>query len=351
MNSECPVTFIIPVYNVRDYLGELLQSIKEQSFGNFRVIIGDDGSTDDTQLAAETFLRDSRFEYLRFQENRGLGAVMKDLMSRVRTRYWCNPGGDDRLHPEFLERRLAAAAEVENPIIVHGTPRQIDTEGLVIQRLPVFELPRRMSSSVFLEVLLYHNVVINPGVLVSTAHTRQCIDKMRTDLKYAPDWYWWILHSSLEGDVVFDPIPCMDYRYHSSSLSGSTSMRMKLIRVEEIRRAPLLALHDASTYSDTASTLLQKYENDLMGLWVLRMIKVLIGSRGGFEIPHVPWLPDNCFMRMIFLLRMIPAAINACRLRPRKQAGGTFTPSGHPLATHSCLRVVSIGEHVACGNH
>ena len=337
MNGECPVTFIVPVFNVRDYIGELLQSIVEQTFTNFRVIIGDDGSTDGTRTAAEPFLHDPRFEYLRFESNRGLGAVMKDLMGRVNTRYWCNPGGDDRLHSEFLAQRLAAAAEVENPILVHGTPRQIDAEGREIHHFPVFELPRHLPSATFLEVLLYHNVVNNPGVMVSTAHTHRCIEVMRTDLKYAPDWYWWILHASLAGDVVFDPSPCMDYRVHSASLSGAPEKRW--VRAEEIRRVPLVALQDVSAVSPSARQKLKKYGTILRAKWLIRMGKILIESRGGHGLPDLSFLGASPLERISSTVMAIVKHPLAAFHIQKHSNQKWFIPSGIPIAEHDLLSV------------
>lgn len=337
MNGECPVTFIVPVFNVRDYIGELLESIKAQTFTSFRVLIGDDGSTDGTKTAVEPFLDDPRFTYLQFDSNRGLGAVMKDLMGRVNTRYWCNPGGDDRLHPEFLAQRLAAAAIVENPILVHGPPRQIDAEGRVIHHLPVFDMPQQMPSADFLEVLLYHNVVNNPGVMVSTAHTNLCINVMRTDLKYAPDWYWWFLHASLDGNVVFDPRPCIDYRIHAASLSGAPEKRW--IRAEEIRRVPLVALQDASAVSPSAQRKLEQYGSILRAKWVLRTGKILIESRGAHALPDLSFLGPTRTER----LSSVVMAIVKYLLTPSPPHGSSphkwFIPSGIPFSDHQSLSV------------
>jgi hypothetical protein len=281
----------------------------------------------------EAFLEDSRFQYIRFDYNRGLGAVMKDLLGRVRTPFWANPGGDDRLHPEFLKRRLAAAAEVDNPIIVHGTPRQIDSEGRNIQHFPVFDLPRHLNSGDFLRVLLYHNVVINPGVMVSTAHTEQCLKYMRADLNYAPDWYWWILHSSLEGKIVFDDTPCMDYRYHESSLSGSSSKAM--LRAEEVRSAPLFALHDASKYSASATEMLREFGPRMEALWARRTLRLAF-RRGHFKRAlGVPWLSP---VPPLAILRLGVLFARSMRLRTVGGEAG-FVPSGVMERCPSALSV------------
>lgn len=337
VSNDPQVTLLIPVYNAGPYLAELLASIQNQDYENFLVQIGDDGSTDETESIVSPYLLDSRVHYTKWEVNRGLGSVMKDLMAMVTTPYWCNPGGDDRLHPDFLRTRLAAAAEVPDCVMVHGVPRQIDSSGREISHFPTFGMPRCLASREFLELLLYHNIVINPGVLVNTSITRQCLPAMRTDLCYAPDWYWWILHASQPGTVVFDQTPRMDYRYHSASLSGSTSKRWT--RSEEIRRAPLLALHDAASYSTSARVLLEKHKRMMQALWMMRAIRVFLGSKGQYPLPSVPWLPSRPFQRIrVILLTIVSWPFWAMRERIARTRD-TFTPSGIATVSHHLLRV------------
>lgn len=337
ISSQPEVTLIIPVYNVGVYLVELLDSIRAQDFGNFKVLIGDDGSTDETESVVRPYLADARFHYQKWNRNRGLGSVMKDLMSSVTTPYWCNPGGDDRLHPEFLNERLKAANEVKDCIMVHGPPRQIDSKGQEISHFPIFDLPRQLYAGEFLELLIYHNVVTNPGVLVKTAITRKCLSVMRTDLGYAPDWYWWILHASHPGSIVFDKNPRMDYRFHPQSLSGSANKRW--MRAEEIRRAPLLALHDASEYSSSARQMLGRHGAMMRALWGMRAVRVLIGSRGQHPLPPVPWLTAGFLGTSLGLFRLLltwPFHGPRERMARKRES---FAPSGIATADHGSLTV------------
>lgn len=337
ISSSPEVTVLIPVYNVGQYVIELLDSIRSQSYENFAVIIGDDGSTDGTESAILPYLKDSRFYYRRWGINRGLGAVMKDLMSEVTTPYWCNPGGDDRLHPNFLSERLKAASEVPDCIMVHGTPRQIDSVGQEISHFPTFEIARHLDSSEFLELLLYHNVVTNPGVLVKTAITKQCLGVMRTDLCYAPDWYWWILHASHKGTVVFDSTPRMDYRYHSQSLTGSPAKRWT--RAEEIRRAPLLALHDAAEHSPLAREMLERFSGPMKALWLSRAAKVCFGTKGQHPLPQVPWIPGSPAVKLLHLLSIAVSWPFHMIREKVARSRNSFSQSGIATARHDCLRV------------
>lgn len=65
-------SIIIPVYNRPDEVLELLQSLKQQTFQNFEVIIVEDGSTNKCESIVETFQKDLEIYYF-FKENSGQG--------------------------------------------------------------------------------------------------------------------------------------------------------------------------------------------------------------------------------------------------------------------------------------
>ena len=63
---------IIPIYNIQQELGKCLDSISRQTYGDFRAIMVDDGSTDQSPVIAKSYAAgDPRFEYYR-KENGGL---------------------------------------------------------------------------------------------------------------------------------------------------------------------------------------------------------------------------------------------------------------------------------------
>ena len=66
MNTSPLLTIFIPVFNGRLYLGQAVESLLEQSFRDFELLIVDDGSTDGTVAAAEDLRRgDSRIRLIR----------------------------------------------------------------------------------------------------------------------------------------------------------------------------------------------------------------------------------------------------------------------------------------------
>ncbi|MBR5118186.1 MAG: glycosyltransferase [Muribaculaceae bacterium] len=104
---DITVSVIIPVYNVGRYLPKCLESIARQSFGNFEVIVVDDGSTDDSGSIADDFAKlDSRFRVIH-QKNLGLSAARNVGLDEARGEHITFVDGDDWIHPQLYEWLLS----------------------------------------------------------------------------------------------------------------------------------------------------------------------------------------------------------------------------------------------------
>lgn len=54
-SEKCEFSIIIPAYNVEKYIGSCIESVLQQSFSDFEILIINDGSTDGTLAVAEAF--------------------------------------------------------------------------------------------------------------------------------------------------------------------------------------------------------------------------------------------------------------------------------------------------------
>ena len=64
-NKKPEITVIIPSYNVKEYIEECLESLKNQTFTDFEVLCVDDGSNDGTaDIIKEYAVSDPRFQYV-----------------------------------------------------------------------------------------------------------------------------------------------------------------------------------------------------------------------------------------------------------------------------------------------
>jgi len=93
------ISVIVPVYNVKPYLGKCLNSVKRQTFRDWECIVVDDGSTDGSAESLETITQgDKRFTVLHYENaglptarNRGLAAAKGDKVFFLDSDDWIEP--------------------------------------------------------------------------------------------------------------------------------------------------------------------------------------------------------------------------------------------------------------------
>ena len=98
------VTIGIPVYNGEKYLESAINSLLQQSFHNFEIVISDNASTDKTQEICQSFQsRDKRIRYHRNPVNLGAAANYKKVFQLARGKFFKWMAHDDTCSSNYLE--------------------------------------------------------------------------------------------------------------------------------------------------------------------------------------------------------------------------------------------------------
>ncbi len=100
------VTVLMPVYNNELYVYEAVSSILNQTFGDFELLIVDDGSTDASASVIEAF-QDPRIRLVRSEMNEGLVAALNKGLALAEGEYIARMDSDDIALPERLEKQVA----------------------------------------------------------------------------------------------------------------------------------------------------------------------------------------------------------------------------------------------------
>lgn len=128
------ISVLMPVYNVEKYLEKTLESVKNQTYGDFEVIMIDDGSADSSGAVCDKWAEaDSRFK-VTHTENRGVSAARNTALSLVRGEYVFFMDSDDLIEPETFEELLKALTENDADMAM-GTFYYTDNEGNPIEKL------------------------------------------------------------------------------------------------------------------------------------------------------------------------------------------------------------------------
>lgn len=97
------ISVIIPIYNVEPYLDETFNSLLNQSFKDYEVIVVNDGSTDDSDKIVRKYQTfDSRIKYYQ-QKNQGQSAARNLAMQYAQGEYIYFMDADDTIEPNTLE--------------------------------------------------------------------------------------------------------------------------------------------------------------------------------------------------------------------------------------------------------
>lgn len=105
------VSVIIPVYNVEAYLKACLESVKQQSYKNFEVIVVNDGSTDGCADICNEYERiDSRFITVH-KENGGVATARNNGLKIAKGEYVIFIDSDDTIDSDYIETMVS---EIEN---------------------------------------------------------------------------------------------------------------------------------------------------------------------------------------------------------------------------------------------
>ncbi|MHC4742450.1 MAG: glycosyltransferase family 2 protein [Planctomycetota bacterium] len=94
---------IMANYNNGRYIGEAIESVIDQKFTDWELIIVEDCSTDDSEAVIERYLGDERIRLIRHEANRGYTAALKTGISEVHSEYFGILDSDDALASHALE--------------------------------------------------------------------------------------------------------------------------------------------------------------------------------------------------------------------------------------------------------
>lgn len=98
----CELSIIMPIYNKRKYLGNILDSIKRQEFQDFECILVDDGSTDGSQLICDNYSEnDERFITIH-KHNSGVSDARNVGLKKSKGKYITFIDADDSIESDYL---------------------------------------------------------------------------------------------------------------------------------------------------------------------------------------------------------------------------------------------------------
>lgn len=110
-------SIVVPTYNRAELIGKTIESILQQQFTDFEVLVIDDGSKDNTEARVREF-KDPRVHYFK-KENGERGAARNYGRERARGKYINFFDSDDRMYPNHLSTAKEVIERFEEPEFFH----------------------------------------------------------------------------------------------------------------------------------------------------------------------------------------------------------------------------------------
>ncbi len=112
------ISVIVPIYNIKQYLPQCVDSLLKQTYKDFELILVDDGSTDGSSDICDFYAGQDKRIVVIHQNNGGLVAARKAGLERSKGEYIVPVDGDDWTEPDMLERLVQIMHDYDSDIIV-----------------------------------------------------------------------------------------------------------------------------------------------------------------------------------------------------------------------------------------
>lgn len=231
------VDVLIPTFNRATFLQQALHSLQQQTESDFRAIIGDNCSTDNTQQIIDGICReDPRFTSIRQPRNLGGLENANILIKHSTAPYIHILHDDDWLEPDFLKRSIQTLEQFPTAIFIFSQARVVYENGSAMQKgqPPGISSMCLLPHDALFRLLLNGNFIISPSVVARTTLFDEFGGYEKPFL--CTDWQMW-LRVTTKYDAVFLAECHYNYRVHGKNESADLLALGKAM-IEMFNNAP-----------------------------------------------------------------------------------------------------------------
>jgi glycosyltransferase involved in cell wall biosynthesis len=228
------VSVIIPTYNRASMVKEAIESVLEQSYQDFEIIVVDDGSTDNTREIVSGL--SEKIIYL-FQENHGVSSARNHGIQQARGKYIAFLDSDDLFLPEKLEKQVACMENNPEVILSHTSYQRIDIDGKYLKTV----MSGTFSGYVYPKIIK-RCTIATPTVLVRKTSTGPEL-KFQEEVFPGEDVILWI-RLARESPILGIAEPLTQVRIHGNNVATDPCAQingLKNIMEYTIKRQPSLS--------------------------------------------------------------------------------------------------------------
>ncbi len=228
------ISIITPVYNCEKFLKFTIESVINQTYSNWELILVDDCSTDNSAKVAKKYSqKDSRIKYFKLSENSGAAIARNYALNKALGRFVAYLDSDDMWKSNKLEKQMLYM--LENKIAFSCTDyEKIDEHGHSLNK--IIKIPKIVDYDLFLR----NTIIQTVGVMIDVQLTGKKILEM-PNIRRRQDAATWCQLLKNGFDCYECPETLSYYRVVSNSLSSNKfkAMKMNWYWYRKIEKLPL----------------------------------------------------------------------------------------------------------------
>ena len=221
------INIVMSTYNGEQFLAEQIDSIQQQTFKDWQLLIRDDGSSDQTPEIIKSFVaQDPRIVFINEHDRENFGVIKNffTLIKHDKADYYFFSDQDDVWLEDKLETMLAAARQYPDqlPLMVYTDLCVVDQNLQVMNQSMIRSQSHRANTELVQE--LTENTVTGGVAMINHA----LAERWRTlDNIIMHDWYLAVLATAI-GKLVYIDQPGELYRQHDNNVLGARTFTKRL---------------------------------------------------------------------------------------------------------------------------
>lgn len=223
------VSIVLPNYNYAQYLDERIQSLLNQTYRDFELIILDDASQDNSIEVIEKYRNDPRVKTKYFSENSGLPYQRwNDGADMAQGEYLLIAGADDSCHPTLVEKLVEKLDNYPQVGLAYSQSWEMNSQGKRWRSMKNWtdELDKERWAEDFvqpgineLKYLFFKTTIPNASAVLMRRNIFLEAGKFDTQMRLAADWILWVKILMI-SDIAFVAEPLNYFRTHASTVTS-----------------------------------------------------------------------------------------------------------------------------------
>jgi len=233
----CEINIVIATYNGARFVAEFLASLVEQTRKDFKIIVSDDGSTDETIEIIEGYRCSLNIE---IYKNDGVSGVVGNFNSglqKATADYVFLADQDDWWAPRKIEVMMATAYHYkvkDKPLLVFSDIEVVDKDLKSVHQ-SYYGYSKKTSSNLEVQDFVISNHIPGCAMLINKALAEKAMPFPEGIRMH--DW-WLAAVAHAVGSVVYIDTPLIKYRQHAGNAVGAPSTKKTPSRLYMLVKNP-----------------------------------------------------------------------------------------------------------------